>query len=109
MERIHYLANHRLYIKLAAAFIGLNILDAFITKILSAAGGYELNPILRHILGLNNDWMFLTAKIGTAITFTLILLMLAPRFPRAIKNIFTLLVFAMAVICVWNLIASAWL
>jgi len=109
MENTNYLINRRAHLKLAVAFLLLNILDGILTKILWVAGGYELNPIARHTLLLQANWSFWAVKVGVALICVFFLLWYAPRFPKRTKNILTLLVFAMLAICLFNTVGLVWL
>jgi hypothetical protein len=109
VERIEYLLNQREHIILACTFLGLNILDAALTMILCAGGGYELNPIFRHNLEVQPAWIFWTVKYGVALIAVLLLLWFTFRFPRGTKNILKVLVFAMLGICLFNSLGLIWL
>jgi len=88
---------------LAGSFVGLSSLDAVLTKVVVGNGGYELNPVVRRILE-QPEWVFWAFKIGGAIVCALVLLLLARRFPRQIKNILILLTVIMLGVCLFNLI-----
>jgi hypothetical protein len=75
-------------------FIGLNILDAWLTGIASAAGNYELNPLLGMRLGGN---ILIKGLISAGIVTALVL------FKRG--NLLKPLSLGMLVICVWNALA----
>lgn len=92
-----------LHIKLAIAFVALNVLDAALSLTAIGKGGYELFPIARHILE-QPTWVFWGFKIGMALIFTLVLLILSKRFPRQIKRIFIALVGVMLGVCLINMV-----
>lgn len=87
--------------KLAIAFIGLNVLDAGLTHMLVSNGGYELNPLMRIVLG-GPAWVFWYFKVSLALIFALALLILAAQFSRQINRIFIVLVIGMGGICGFN-------
>jgi len=92
-------------IKLAIAFVALNILDAALTVAAMSKGGVsELNPIMRDLLG-QPGWVFWGFKIGMALIFAFVLLILSNRYPRQIKRIFVILIAAMLGICLFNMMS----
>jgi len=92
-------------IKLAIAFVGLNILDAALTITTMNKGGVaELNPIMRTFLG-QSKWVFWIAKINLVLIFALLLLIFSKRHPQQVKRIFIILIAAMLGICVVNTIS----
>lgn len=89
-------------IALSAAFVLLNILDAFLTLMALENGAVELNPIMKVLLS-QPDWVFWSSKISWALVFTLALVVASRRWPRPVNRILTALVCATAVICLLNL------
>jgi hypothetical protein len=78
-------------ILICVAFIGLNILDAWLTGIAISLGGYELNPVLR--LGFATSLPF-KGMIATVIVLVLVL------FKRG--GLLKPLSLAMLIVCAWN-------
>ena len=78
-------------ILLCVVFIGLNILDAWLTGIALGAGNYELNPLLGMRLGGN---MLVKGLISAGIVTALVL------FKRG--GLLKPLSLGMSLICVWN-------
>ena len=94
-------------VKLAIAFVGLNVLDAVLTLAAMIQGElYELNPIMRKLLE-QPGWMFWGFKIVAAIVCASLLLLLAAKYPRQIKRILTVLVVVMLGVCLVNTIGLA--
>jgi len=79
------------YILLCVVFIGLNILDAWLTRLALGAGSYELNPFIN--IGFGSD-LLLKGLVSFLIVVVLVLLnrggLLKP------------LSLGMLLICVWN-------
>lgn len=92
--------------KLALAFVLLNILDAPLTLVVKARGGHEVNPVINALLR-HSIWAFWLFKVSGASAFALCLVLASNRFPDQAKRILTILVFAVAVICVFNLAGAA--
>jgi hypothetical protein len=78
-------------ILLCVVFIGLNILDAWLTGLALGAGNYELNPFLGMRFGSN---MLIKGLISAAIVAALIL------FKRG--KLLKPLSLGMLIICAWN-------
>jgi len=78
-------------ILLCVVFIGLNILDAWLTGIALGAGSYELNPFLGMRFGSN---MLIKGLISAAIVAALVLF----KRGRLLKP----LSLGMSIICAWN-------
>lgn len=76
---------------LCAVFIGLNILDAWLTGLALGAGHYELNPFLGTRFGSN---IAVKGLISAGIVLALVLF----RRDRLLKP----LSLAMSLICTWN-------
>ena len=90
-------------IKLAVAFVGLNILDAILTVAAMNKGGVcEANPLMSHLLE-QPTWVFWTTKISLTLIFALLLLIFSNKYPRQVKRIFIILVGVMAGICAFNM------
>lgn len=88
--------------KLAAAYVGLNVLDLLLTKQAIGQGAIELNPIMRYML--NQPELILWGfKVGVAAFFAVLLLLLHKRFEKPISTIFKLLVVAMGGICLFGI------
>lgn len=77
-----------------AAFIGLNILDAYLTGTALSAGSYELNAVIGPTLGSNALFKWL---IASAIVLLLVLIRRG--------GWLRLLNVGMAGICAWNFLA----
>jgi hypothetical protein len=93
------------HIKLAIAFVALNVLDAILTiSAMNKGGVAELNPIARTFLEQSN-WKFWAFKINTALIFVVLLLVFSNRFPHQTERIFTGLVIGMSGICLFNIIS----
>jgi len=89
-------------IKLAIAFVVLNILDAGLTvAALNKGGVCELNPIMSHLLE-QPVWVFWATKISLTLIFALVLLAFSNKYPRPIHRIFLALVGVMVGICIFN-------
>lgn len=87
---------------LAACFIGLNILDALLTKIAIGSGqGAELNPIMKLLLE-RPAYEFMIIKIGLAMVFAAAIVIAAQKFPGQTRRILTALVACMTGICLFN-------
>jgi len=78
-------------ILLCLVFVGLNVLDAWLTGIALGAGSYELNPFLGMRFGSN---MLIKGLISAAIVAALVLF----KRGRLLKP----LSLGMLIICVWN-------
>ncbi len=65
---------------LLVLFLGLNVMDAFLTMIIIERGGFELNPIARAVMDLYGD-KFLIWKLSI-ISISLMLLCLHSQFRR---------------------------
>ena len=88
--------------KLAIAFVVLNIVDAALTVAVVSKGGVgELNPIMRQLLE-QPIWVFWTTKISLALIFALALLIFSNKYPRQVHRIFLVLTGVMVGICVFN-------
>jgi len=96
IKRLHH-------IKLAAIFVGLNIMDGLFTWILAGQGGYELNPITRIVLAQNLAWAYWTFKIGRTLVCTALLLFLANIFPRQTGKVFIIVIIVTSGVCLFNL------
>jgi hypothetical protein len=81
-------------ILLCVIFIGLNILDAWLTGIALGAGNYELNPFLGMRFGSN---MLIKGLISAGIVTALVLF----KRGRLLKP----LSLGMLLICTWNCVA----
>lgn len=81
-------------ILICIAFIGLNILDAWLTGIAVGLGGYELNPVLG--LGFATSLAF-KGLISTVIVLALVL------FKRG--GLLKPLSLVMLLVCAWNWLA----
>lgn len=100
MELLHKVRNLE-HIKLAAVFVGLNIVDAVLTEIIMDGGGSELNPMMRYFLG-QPRWVFWTVKLGGSIILASTFLLCATVYPRLIKIILIFLVILGTVVCLLN-------
>jgi len=78
-------------ILLCVVFIGLNILDAWLTRIALGAGSYELNPFLSMRFGSN---MLIKGLVSAGIVTVLVL------FKRG--GLLKPLSLGMLLICTWN-------
>jgi len=81
-------------IKLAIAFVVLNILDAGLTVAALNKGGLLVQP----------GWVFWATKISLALVFALALLAFSNKYPRPIHRIFLALVGVMVGVCLINLV-----
>jgi len=81
-------------ILLCVIFVGLNILDAWLTGIALGAGNYELNPFLGMRFGSN---MLVKGLISAGIVAALVLF----KRGRLLKP----LSLGMSLICTWNCVA----
>ena len=88
-------------LKLAIAFVVLNIVDAAVTQIVINNGGLELNPIIGIVLR-QPFWVFWWFKVSLALIVVLALLIVANKYPRSINRILIGLVIGMAGVCVFN-------
>ena len=102
MEAIRRVKNLE-HIKLAAIFVGLNMVDAALTWILAGKGGYELNPVTRAILNHSGWWAFWGFQIGTTLACVAALLFLASVFPRQMGKVFIALIIIFGGVCLFNL------
>jgi len=89
------------HIKLAIAFVALNIIDAVLTEVILAGGGRELNPIMRFLFE-QPKWVAWTFEIGGTLVAAFGLLLIATRYPRELKVVFIALVVAMSAVCFHN-------
>ena len=96
IKRLHHL-------KLAAIFVGLNIVDGLLTGILAGQGGYELNPITRIVLAQNLAWAYWAFKIGRTLICTAALLFLASVYPRQMGKVFIIVIIVTSGVCLFNL------
>ncbi len=59
---------------LASSFILLNVLDVVLTILGLRGGGYELNPLMRYLIG-HDTYLFLALKVcGSMVAVALLLL-----------------------------------
>jgi hypothetical protein len=77
-----------------AAFIVLNILDAYLTAMALQLGSYELNPFMHPVVGSNTLFKWL---IASAVVLVLVLIKRA--------GWLKLLSVGMCLVCFWNLLA----
>ena len=97
-------ANKRLvHVKLAAIFGLLNIVDAALTWVVAADGGYELNPVTRTVIAAESVWGYWGYQAGTTLVCIALLLFLARFYPRQLGKVFIGLIIAMAAVCLFNL------
>jgi len=100
MELLHKGRNLE-HIKLAAVFVGLNIVDIVLTQIMINNGGYELNPIMRYLLG-QFGWAAWAIKLAAVAIAMFVLLWRATKYPRLAKIVFISLIIFMLVNCLFN-------
>jgi len=87
---------------LAVCFVGLNVLDAFLTKAaIDGRLGTELNPIMR-LFVTQPLYKFVGIKVGLAVGIAAILILAAKDFPGPVKRILIALVICMIGICLFN-------
>jgi len=87
---------------LAACFVGLNVLDAFLTKMAIDRGvGIELNPIMKLFVG-QPLLKFIGIKVGLAVGIAAILILAAKDFPNPVRRILIALVVCTVGICLFN-------
>ena len=89
--------------KWALAFFLLNIADAAIT-VQAVSNGFEMNPIMRLLLG-QPIWIFWLTKIALGGGISFLLLNFTDKHPAPVRRILQGLVIAMAGICLWNLLS----
>jgi len=92
------------HIKLAAIFIGVNIVDGILTWILAGQGGYELNPITRIVLGQQSALAYWGFKVGRTLLCTMALLFLANIYPRQMGKVFIGVIVVVSGVCIFNLV-----
>lgn len=102
MEAIHKVKNLE-HVKLAAIFVGLNMIDAILTWILAGQGGYELNPLTRLVLEQQSALAYFGFKIGRTLLCTAALLFIASIYPRQMGKVFIVLIIVVLGICLFNL------
>ena len=85
---------------LATCFVGLNVLDAALTRI-DWDSLHEMNPLLSAL----DTQTFWAVKMGAILFSTTILLFLARKYPKHLQKIFTALVICMTCVCIANGIA----
>lgn len=100
MEAVNKIKNLE-HLKLAVAFVGLNILDAILTKAIRDSGGIELNPVMQYLFE-QPEWVAWTFEIVGTIAIAFVLLLLAVFSPRLIKGVFIGLIILMAFVCLYN-------
>lgn len=89
-------------LKLAFAFVGLNILDIILTKMAYAKGALiEVIPMMKNLIEISSGIAW-TIKISVIILTTTLLLLFANRYPKQVNKIFIALIIV-TVICVINL------
>jgi len=88
-------------VKLAVAFIVLNIVDAALTVVIADEGGYELLPIARYFLE-QSTWTFWVFKIGMTLLFAFALIALSDKYHHQMHRMLFTLVIAMAGVCIFN-------
>jgi len=103
MTELLYKVKSLEHIKLAAIFVGLNMVDAILTNIALNAGGIELNPIMRYLWEQPN-WIPWTFEIGSTIFAAFGLLILATYMPRLIKVVLIVAIIYMAAVCLYNVV-----
>jgi len=91
------------HVKLAIAFVGLNVLDAILTNAILSRGGIELNPLMRYLFG-QPKWVAWTFEIGGTIVVTFAFLLIATVYPRLVKIIFIALIVLMSAVCLYNVV-----
>ena len=95
--------SNRTLVYLAIIFVMLNVIDAILTLVLGARGGYELNWIAQYALE-NSLWAFWLIKVGATLAFVSLFLLFAETFPRLARWIFIISVIAMLGVCIFNAI-----
>jgi len=93
-------------IALSAIFVLLNAMDAQLTLLAVSKGAIETNPLLRLLL-THSDWLFWFFKISCPLVIVLALIIAARRWPHPTNRILTVLVGAIAVICIFNSFVGA--
>jgi len=100
MELLHKARNLE-HTKLAVVFVGLNIMDAVLTLVLHARGGYELNLTMRYVLE-HSPWAFGLVKIGATLAAISLLLSFAKVFPRTMNRVLIASTIMMLGVCIFN-------
>lgn len=102
MEAIRKLETQN--IKLAIAFVALNIVDAVLTRMADIRGTLcEANPVGRYFI--EQSWRSLwEVKMVAVVGCTIIFLLLARRYPQQVKRIFIILIGVMLGVCLINAI-----
>ena len=103
MEAVHKVKSLK-HIKLAAAFVALNMVDAALTWTLAGKGGYELNPITRIVLVQQSALAYWGFKSGRVLILVAALLYLANIYPRQMGKVFIVLIIIALGVCVFNLL-----
>ena len=104
MTELLYKVKSLEHIKLAAIFVGLNMIDAILTWVLASKGGYELNPITRIVLAQQSVWAYWGFKVGRTLICTAALLFLASVYPRQMGKVFIILIILALGVCLFNLV-----
>lgn len=91
-------------IKLAIAFVALNILDAALSQASDARGTLqEANPVMRPLI--EQSWgLTWGVKMGIIIACACVLLMLGRHYPGQTRKVFIGLIVLMVVVCVVNVV-----
>lgn len=92
-------------IKLAIAFVALNILDIVLTRMADMNGTLcEANPVMRHFIE-QSSWGAVWGIKFSVVAFVVALLLIeSQRFPGFVQKLFIVLVGVMTGVCVVNLI-----
>ena len=92
-------------IKLAIAFVGLNILDIVLTRMSDINGTLcEANPVMRHFIEQSSWGIVWGIKFSVVILVVVLLLIESRRYHGFVQKLFTALVGVMTGVCVVNLI-----
>lgn len=85
---------------MAAALLGLNLLDVLVTKWILQHGGTEMNPVMRPLI--HDTAAPLVVKLLVA-TLVGVLLLASPRHSRFADRAMAVVVVAYAVVVAWNI------
>ena len=92
-------------IKLAIAFVGLNILDIVLTRMADMNGTLcEANSVMRHFIEQSSWGTVWGIKFSAVALVVVLLLIESQRLPGFVQKLFTALVGVMTGVCVVNLI-----
>jgi len=103
MAELLYKVKRLEHVKLAIAFVALNILDNALTHIGLNAGFRELNPVMASLWkrGAGMAW---SIDIAASLAIALLLVLLTSYSPRLMKGVFIISIIYIAFTCFRNVL-----